>query len=253
MTQQGARPEDDLLDPENFIDLNESFYRTAPHEHFQQKIFQLLFAAGRPDDLNRAAQEGGLQIGGLSLNPNPARLWRDSEQHEQFLAVESEVLLHHLGEALLRLYLAHESIPPCPWLEVARLRNFAQFKRLLRARFLDSGEDDRRADVADIFFGARSRDDLFAGHPEPSQEVWAKGARNIEGFLGFYARHVLGYSNLYNAAKHGFAINPAHATSSLSKTPIRNLSSSSRVPASNTWSCATIRRTGCVGTGLRLG
>lgn len=118
------RPEDDSLAPENFAALNESFYQSAPDDHFARKAYQLLYTAAKPDELDEAARHGGIEFDGLRLQPNPEGLWQDSDAHAQFLAVESEVLLHHLGEALLRMYLGHEALPPCPWLEIARLRSF---------------------------------------------------------------------------------------------------------------------------------
>ena len=38
------------------------------------------------------------------------------------------MLLHHVAETLLRLYIAHESDPECPWIAIASERNFGRFK-----------------------------------------------------------------------------------------------------------------------------
>ena len=45
-------------------------------------------------------------------------------------------LLHHASEALLRLYLAHEPLTACPWLDMARVRSPGKFKQIVEARFL---------------------------------------------------------------------------------------------------------------------
>lgn len=57
----------------------------------------------------------------------------DEEDLSRYAVAESSVLLHHAAETLFRLYLAHRELPPCPWLEVSRLRNFAAFKKQAEA------------------------------------------------------------------------------------------------------------------------
>ena len=215
MNRPQIRPEDDSLARENFAALNDSFYRSTPHDHFARKAFQLHYAAARPDELDKAARQGGIAFDGLRLQPNPEGMWQDSDAHEQFLAVESEVLLHHLGEALLRMYLGHEALPLCPWLEIARLRSFDRFKQRLRKQFIDSDADSAIPEIAKVFFGAASRNQLFGGQEDPSEERWTRGAQNIQSFLWYFAKRNLDYANLYNAAKHGLAIKAGYASSAL--------------------------------------
>ena len=49
--------------------------------------------------------------------------------HVAFLVTESQAVLHHVSEALIRLFLAHADGGDCPWMEVAALRNFSKFKQ----------------------------------------------------------------------------------------------------------------------------
>jgi hypothetical protein len=65
----------------------------------------------------------------------------DKHRHDAFLITESQALYHHVSEALIRLFLAHSTLPPCPWIEVAALRNFGVFEQ--RAAELCQGLPDR--------------------------------------------------------------------------------------------------------------
>jgi hypothetical protein len=56
-------------------------------------------------------------------------------------ALESTVLLHHAGETLMRLYLAHAGDAPCPWMEIARFPDSRRFKDAL-SRLLSSRSTD---------------------------------------------------------------------------------------------------------------
>ena len=133
---------------------------------------------------------------------------------EHFVIAEAEVLAHHAGETLLRLYLAHEfaedaAPPTCPWLEISRLRVPREFKARVAARF---GPSSDPLDAANL--GAVARVFHFTDHPETlsdvaiPQEQWNKSLNNIEGYLRAFARQFLDRAALYNAAKHGLALLP---------------------------------------------
>lgn len=203
---------DDLLAPEQFPGMNRSFYATRPWSYFRQREGLLALAAGAPDGLMELARRG-LQVGRLKYSADsPASDSREDEDREQFIIAESEVLLHHISETLLRLYLAHEGAPPCPWLEIARVRSAGQFKRMVRDRFVgELSREERRRRVGEVFFGSAER---TAIKPNPSPEHWENGLDNIEAFLTHYARHFLD-SDIYNALKHGLAVRPGPAAMQL--------------------------------------
>ena len=122
------------------------------------------------------------------------------------------MLLHHTSETLLRLYFAHEDLPACPWLEIARVKGPGEFKDMVNRRFVDpSVEKERRSKVARVFFGSSDRKQLS---PHPPIEAWNEGLDNIEAFLGHYARRFLD-ADVYNALKHGLAVRPGDALSQL--------------------------------------
>ena len=200
---------DDRLAPEQFAGLNEAFYATRPWEYFRHREQMLLLAAGASDALLKIA-ESGVTVGRLQyeLKLTDDERGVDAENRSRFVIAESEVLLHHVSETLLRLYLAHEPLPACPWLDVARVRAPAKFKRQVEERFLrDLDRAERRRRVALVFFGS---DDPAGVSPQPSQSDWDDGADNIEAFLCHFAHHFL-EADIYNSLKHGLAVRPGDA------------------------------------------
>lgn len=223
MPRSQDKDPDYLLAEDEFPELNKQFYHATPHDYFAQRLQSLLLLAGRGDDIDHLVREG-LTFGRLTVAPQPDQPSVEDEQQKQrearerFIIIESEVLLHHASESLLRLFLAHEpkilpdgtlKLPECPWLEIARLRDFREFKTRVSARFVEPGDElIRRMQVSTVFYGVARK----ALHPVPPQEEWDAGLLNIGRFLSHYARHLLGSANLYNAAKHGLAVMPGDAT-----------------------------------------
>lgn len=219
---------DDQLAPENYGQLNRMFYAAEPHDYFSQRLSNLILAAGRHEDLDRLMTEGasyrGLKVGGEAVadGAKPTEAETNPEERaksaEHFVIAEAEVLAHHVGETLLRLYLAHaydkeDGPPPCPWLEISRLRSFSKAKELVAARFgPDSDADDpaRLAAVARVF---HLTDDPARLTTEPIPEGrWQESLRKIEGYLRGFAHQFLERAALYNAAKHGLALLPSEMT-----------------------------------------
>jgi len=203
---------DDLLVPEQFPELNQALYATKPWQYFNYRNHLLMLAAGAADRLVEIAEDG-VTYKGLTYQENPGGgIDDDGDQaevaKENFVMADSEALLHHASETLLRLYLAHEGLKPCPWLELARVRTPGQLKEMLEDRFLE-GLDvrERRARVAAVFFGGTDRSRLS---PTPPESDWTKGLDNIESFLTYFAQHFL-RADVYNALKHGLAVRPGDA------------------------------------------
>jgi hypothetical protein len=203
---------DELLAPEQFPGMNSAFYATRPWSYFAHRQRLLMLAAGASDELTEIARKG-IKVGRLKYSAEDEEADpRTAEDRERFVFAESEVLLHHVSETLLRLYLAHEGAPRCPWLEVARVRAAGEFKRMVSERFGDElSAEQRRHRVGEVFFGSAER---TAIKPSPAQEQWETSLANIEAFLTHYARHFLD-ADIYNALKHGLAVRPGPAAMQL--------------------------------------
>jgi hypothetical protein len=162
MTSPRRPSPDDRLAPDNCRQLNRTFYAAKPADYFGQRLENLILTAGRSEDLDRLMTEGatyrGLNVaghveGGKTVRTDGRSPEEKAKAAEHFVIAEAEVLSHHVGETLLRLYLAHEfpagQAPPCPWLEISRLRSFSQFKDIVRRRFgPDSDPDETGLEIA---------------------------------------------------------------------------------------------------------
>ena len=196
-------PDDGLVERQ-FDDLNRNFYHQSPAEYLRHRLRLLALMAGRPDDMF-ALYEEGIEYGELKMG---GRVDVDDERIAGFVAAETEVLWHHAAETLLRAFLAHKDAPPCPWLEIARLRSFATFKNRVRAEVLDLGEDDVALELlAQVFVApapleacerAFATTDVRASLAATSRMLRRIGERYLE------------HAHAYNAAKHGLAITAGH-------------------------------------------
>lgn len=213
---------DDNLAVDNYASLNRDFYASKPADYFGQRLENLILTAGRSEDLDRLMNEGvtyrdmkvGRHVEGHVDQPDARTPDEKDKAAEHFVIAEAEVLSHHVGETLLRLYLAHEfppgKAPPCPWLVISRTRSFSDFKDAVSRRFgpnTDPADPDNRAALARVFCLTDDPSKL-SGDTVPV-DLWDKSPNNIEGYLRGFARQFLGRAGLYNAAKHGLALLPS--------------------------------------------
>jgi hypothetical protein len=77
---------------------------------------------------------------------------------------------------------------------------------MLQTEIIGQSPEARAAQVAAVFFGGEDREEFT---PVPSQELWDGSIRAVERFLVRFAHSLLADAHLYNAAKHGLAVQPA--------------------------------------------
>lgn len=179
-------------------DLNTQFYSGNPAAYFRSRWNLLVLAAGKPDELARLLAEGveyDELIARIDLtdgdDPEGERL------HLAFLVTESQVLLHHTSEALLRLFLGHSGSPPCPWVECATFLDFRAFRRVVAELAKATWPQSRRDDVSRVFLGCDPR----ADDPE-----WEAAATASERLVRLLAVRINQDASLYNSAKHGMTV-----------------------------------------------
>ncbi|MFJ3439880.1 hypothetical protein ACIPM2_01670 [Streptomyces sp. NPDC086081] len=179
---------------EQYPDLNREFYSSDPVTYFRNRYYLLLLAASKADQLDQLLANGVSYEGITAQSELTEPTDEDERLHQAFLITEAEVLLHHASEALLRLYFAHEDLPECPWLEIARLTKFSEFKRRV-AQLRDHSIP--REHIGRIFLGS-----VPDQHDDERQLLI--GA--IERLLRIVARRTLEDAHLYNSSKHGLAV-----------------------------------------------
>lgn len=205
------RPEDHRLDEAQFPRLNKTFYTSEPADYFERRLQLLAVQAGNWEAVQDILK-AGVEIGALKMGAKDGPGDADPKRASQhYTATEAELLCHQAGETLLRLYFAHEFSgkyrPPCPRLDLARLRHGSDFTDRLERRFVRPRMDNiqnRRA-IANVFHMTSKRE-VFS--PGPTEEQWETSLRLHELYLRHFARQYLEGSGLYNAAKHGLALTP---------------------------------------------
>lgn len=213
-------PDVDLAERESAPGLNRAFYGTEPHEYFWHRLYLLMIAGDESVDLGQFARRGltvdGFKMGPVERDEDEAdpEAEKDEERRRRFAITDGAALLHHVSETLLRFYLAHESLPSCPWLEIVRERSFSRFKKRVRARFVDASEDvsENRDAIARVFFGTADPMNIT---PSPKPADWEAGLVNVERWMRFFAREFLDNAHLYNSVKHGLAVQPGEASMKL--------------------------------------
>lgn len=185
-----------------FHQLNEEFYSgNTPSTYFRDRLTLLALRRAKPDALADAARDGILwgQLWIASDDESNADMPEGYEDAAQtrFIATESQVLFHHTAEALLRMLLAHEGSPECPWLRIAGQKNHRAFRIAVAELAKSSWQDERTDRVAEVLMG---------GVPEKPTPEWIEHRDNAIRLIRILAARLNDQSSLYNAAKHGLTM-----------------------------------------------
>lgn len=182
--------------PVDWQRLNEEFYSGDPAGYFRIRSNMLMLAAGASDEV-QSRLEAGVRYDGLVT----MELGRSSEERDDlivaYLLTESQALLHHVSEALIRLFLAHASQPLCPWMEVAALRQFYAFKEQVVVLAGHTWPTALVDAVPHIFLG---------GVPQESSPSADEARETVTRLRRHLAAGLLKDANLYNSVKHGMAV-----------------------------------------------
>ena len=191
-----------MQEEQPFQQLNEEFYSGhAPSTYFRDRLKLLALRAANPDALADATGDGILwgQLWMASDDEANADVPPDYEDAAQtrFIATESQVLFHHTVEALLRMLLAHEDWPECPWLRIAGQKDPGAFRIAVAELAESSWTEARTARVAEVFMG---------GVPEEPTSEWIEHRDDAIRLIRILAARLNEQSTLYNAAKHGLTM-----------------------------------------------
>jgi hypothetical protein len=181
-----------------FQSLNQEFYAAKPGTYFRDRL-KLLAVRAAPTEALAGLVADDLTWGPLRIVGDGSEVTEEDEQREKadrqrFLVTESQMLLHHVSESLLRMFLAHEGRPECPWLEMAALLDFNEFRAEVEALAKGSWPQERIDAVADVFLGGVAVD--------PPEE-WIEHRDTAVRLLRLLAQRLQGDKKLYNSAKHG--------------------------------------------------
>ena len=187
--------------PTQFPGLNREFYTAEPSDYFRRRLRSLLLAIAESPALNDVLVKG-VTYGGIEIRREPDAE-PDRNAIESYGSMESINLLHHAGECMLRLYLAHAEKPPCPWLELSRLRTPREFKERVERLRRNLGEQDTIDALATTFFGSSRPEPL--GAPFTAEE-WQRKIDGLVVLVAHVSGTLLGDAAMYNATKHGLGV-----------------------------------------------
>ena len=205
---KGRKQQQAPLNGAEIAALNRAFYGTDPADHFSRRLHQLLAQAGSSDaDLRAETKE--YKFGKISMTiPSVAEKDVDEDAYKRYVLVEAELFVHHVAETLMRLFFAHSSNPPAPWVEMTKLRSPGEFKRRLQRFRKDREKETVLEGIRLVFFGYKH---FPAEWSEEKLGQNQKGLQQVSEFLDYFASLLLDRGQTYNAVKHGLAAQAGEA------------------------------------------
>lgn len=184
--------------------LNERFYARSPASYFTQRLNGLLVIAGADAEYGPKLREGieVLDMGYTVSADERVDSDLDDRELRSYITAESEVILHHVTESMLRMLLAHLRGRRCPWLEIVRLR-FPQFWTELDSCFDGSVP---RAKVERAFASIVIGFDNHNAQLGITEDDFERRVECTYAWLSFFAGELRDRGEVYNAAKHGFTV-----------------------------------------------
>lgn len=202
VTEDAQDPED-----EQVARFNESFYRSDPADYLRTRFQLLMLTGGKRSQLEELLAEG-VEFAGVTIGPTGPEVDHAGDADDDsalgpFLTIESQQLLHHAAETVLRLFLVHASRATVPWVELSSQRSFSKFKREVESEFID--EAPAAELIGYVCFGNRIRP------PDVDPADWDGAVSGIRAFLRSFAECFLDDANLYNSIKHGLGVTAGEA------------------------------------------
>lgn len=196
-------PDIGLVEKEIY-NLNKEFYYDYAKEYFSTKLVLLSSILSKTDKFMNVLHDGAdIKVGVLNFKLGENDLAKS--ELEKYARLELATTYYHCIETFLRLFLAHVSIPVCPWLEISRETDFRKFKKtvadLLEDKFkYDDTQFTLEENLLYVFYG-NYQDEFFSKHNITMKEAkdilmkWIKWA--AKDFISVYD---------YNAFKHGLTV-----------------------------------------------
>ena len=200
MTSSVPEPDDDMADV-HIQRFNEAFYRTDPADYLLTRLQLLLLAGGKRAELE-AMLHSGVEFAGFAVaqqDPEVAdvrddqSMAADAADHQNFLTVESQALLHLAAETVLRMFLVHAEQSNVPWVPF-RGTPWRRFVALVEDILNTPPSPDL---VAFVCLGSGQRSDAV------TEADWTGAVDGLSRFLRHLAAVFLEDANLYNCIKHG--------------------------------------------------
>lgn len=192
--------------------LNGQYYQEeGPDDYIQGRLYALVAIGGSPDGFMDLF-DSGVEFRGARISLQGAvggdyeAATREQNQRflDHYVRIEMHNLKHLAIETLLRLFLGHRDLPPCPWLEISRVISATEFKEAVRSEVVNADQEKLERDVGQLFFASDRLPDQYS---DDDQEA----ARNLAGFMRRFAAAWLAEAKSYNSTKHGLTAIPGNS------------------------------------------
>ena len=202
--------------PFDFDELNRQFYlEKGPGDFLFMRLLALCVIGGEyekfksilADEVKFAnltlvlptSDDGGEDADMTTLDPNQDE--SDEADQQYFLRIETHHLKHLTIETLLRLFLGHRDLPPCPWFEISKAFDFRKFKERVRVEIVQADPESLQSDIA---FTVLGQVEEMTTIPDEVRQSSA----NLTSLLQMFAEEWLNEAKSYNATKHGLTAIP---------------------------------------------
>jgi len=189
------------LVPQEYQRLNKEFYEEYFSDYFFIKFAVASNFVNQSEKMLEIINDPQNKVvfGKLEVDPFEFK----QEELVKFGKLELSIMYYHCIETFLRIFLAHVTIPPCPWLEIGRETNYHKFKNKLKelanGKF-DFSKSDWTSDelITYVFSGVKRF---------PEQVNGPEIINSLKEWVQWAAKELLEVYD-YNAYKHGLTVSP---------------------------------------------
>jgi hypothetical protein len=198
MAKKKKKGPDEGLTPNQYQKLNEEFYNEYFSDYFFIKFAVMANLVNQPEKMLEIFNDPQQNITFGELKVDPFRI--EQEEIVKFGKLELSIMYYHCIETFLRIFLAHSTIPQCPWLEISRETNYRKFKSDLKK--LSDGKfgfrDDLTTDEIITY--------VFTGRKQlPTTINSTEIIKSLKEWIQWSAKELLEVYD-YNAYKHGLTV-----------------------------------------------
>lgn len=190
---------------EKYNELNREFYNSYYSDYFTDKLIVLGSLYSHHEELLKVINNNDVTIEKLSFRPQESIPY--ITDINPLVKMELTALYYHSIETFLRIFLAHSTFKPCPWLELSRVSNYSKFKEhvaeLSLGNFnLSHGECKEQEILLKLFY---CTNDIHIIQGVPKTITNTEAANYLKEWITWSARELLEVYD-YNAYKHGLSL-----------------------------------------------
>ena len=180
---------------EQFPDLNKKFYENFMDDYYLIKLDNLLNIITRTSEYQRSIERVEIELGKLKCHLGGD----NNEDLQKYAKLELATTYFHCLETFIRLFVAHATLSPCPWIEISRL-TISDYRKALyglsKGKF--NGFNNKLDDDSTVLF-------VLTGYDALPEGIEKKDLEGLKRWIEWAANELLNNYE-YNSFKHGLAV-----------------------------------------------